>query len=70
MGQCTNPYSWTKCMLKQLLMDIQKDDPEWNAALLRYFNSIDVHPSGCIRQNTNFYENIDYCQYFVYCKTY
>ena len=27
-GQCTNPYGWTKSMLEQILMDIQKADPE------------------------------------------
>ena len=25
-GQCTNPYGWTKSMLEQVLMDIQKAD--------------------------------------------
>ena len=39
-GQCTNPYGWTKSMLEQILMDIQKADPEWNVILLRYFNPI------------------------------
>ena len=34
-GQCTNPYGWTKSMLEQVLMDIQKADPEWNVILLR-----------------------------------
>ena len=29
-GQCTNPYGWTKSMLEQVLMDIQKADPDWN----------------------------------------
>ena len=27
-GQCTNPYGWTKSMLEQILMDIQKADKE------------------------------------------
>ena len=36
-GTCTNPYGWTKWMLEQILMDIQKADPEWNVILLRYF---------------------------------
>ena len=34
-GQCTNPYGWTKSMLEQILMDIQKADNEWNVILLR-----------------------------------
>lgn len=45
-GQCTNPYGWTKSMLEQILMDIQKADPEWNVILLRYFNPIGAHKSG------------------------
>ena len=41
-GTCTNPYGWTKWMLEQILMDIQKADPEWNVILLRYFNPIAI----------------------------
>ena len=52
-GQCTNPYGWTKSMLEQVLMDIQKADPEWNVMLLRYFNPIGAHKSGTIGENPN-----------------
>ena len=52
-GQCTNPYGWTKSMLEQILMDIQKADPEWNVILLRYFNPIGAHPSGTMGENPN-----------------
>lgn len=52
-GQCTNPYGWTKSMLEQVMMDIQKADPEWNIVLLRYFNPIGAHPSGTIGENPN-----------------
>ena len=52
-GQCTNPYGWTKSMLEQILMDIQKADPEWNVVLLRYFNPIGAHRSGMIGENPN-----------------
>ncbi len=52
-GQCTNPYGWTKNMLEQVLMDIQKADPEWNVVLLRYFNPVGAHPSGRIGENPN-----------------
>ena len=52
-GQCTNPYGWTKSMLEQVLMDIQKADPEWNVILLRYFNPIGAHKSGRIGENPN-----------------
>lgn len=52
-GECTNPYGWTKSMLEQILMDIQKADPEWNVILLRYFNPIGAHKSGMIGENPN-----------------
>ncbi len=52
-GQCTNPYGWTKSMLEQILMDIQKADPQWNVILLRYFNPIGAHKSGTIGENPN-----------------
>lgn len=52
-GQCTNPYGWTKSMLEQVLMDVQKADQEWNVVLLRYFNPIGAHESGLIGENPN-----------------
>ena len=52
-GQCTNPYGQTKSMLEQVMMDLQKADPEWNVVLLRYFNPIGAHPSGRIGENPN-----------------
>ena len=52
-GQCTNPYGWTKSMLEQIFMDINKADPEWNIVLLRYFNPIGAHKSGLIGENPN-----------------
>ena len=36
-GTCTNPYGWTKSMIEQIMMDVQKADNEWNIALLRSF---------------------------------
>ena len=50
-GHCTNPYGQTKSMLEQVMMDLQKADPEWNVVLLRYFNPIGAHPSGRIGEN-------------------
>lgn len=47
----TNPYGQTKTMLEQVLMDIQKSDPEWNVILLRYFNPIGAHKSGLIGED-------------------
>jgi len=52
-GQCTNPYGWTKSMLEQVLVDMQKADPEWNVIILRYFNPIGAHKSGTIGENPN-----------------
>jgi UDP-glucose 4-epimerase len=50
-GRCTNPYGQTKSMLEEVLMDVQKADPEWNVVLLRYFNPIGAHQSGMIGEN-------------------
>ena len=52
-GAITNPYGQTKSMLEQVLMDVQKADPEWNVVLLRYFNPIGAHPSGRIGEDPN-----------------
>ena len=52
-GHCTNPYGQTKSMLEEVLMDVQKADPEWNVCLLRYFNPIGAHKSGTIGENPN-----------------
>ena len=52
-GHCTNPYGQTKSMLEQVLMDVQKADPEWNVVLLLYFNPIGAHQSGRIGENPN-----------------
>jgi len=50
-GEITNPYGHTKSMLEQILIDIQKADPEWNVVLLRYFNPIGAHESGLIGED-------------------
>ena len=52
-GTCTNPYGWTKSMIEQIMMDIQKADNEWNIVLLRYFNPIGAHKSGTMGENPN-----------------
>lgn len=52
-GTCTNPYGWTKSMLEQVFVDIQKADPEWNIILLRYFNPIGAHKSGLMGEDPN-----------------
>ncbi len=50
-GECTNPYGWTKSMMEQIMMDIQKADPRWNVILLRYFNPVGAHKSGEIGED-------------------
>ena len=50
-GQCTNPYGWTKYMTEQILSDLAQADPEWSVCLLRYFNPIGAHESGCIGED-------------------
>ena len=50
-GKCTNPYGQTKSMLEEILIDIQKADPEWTVILLRYFNPVGAHESGLIGED-------------------
>ena len=47
----TNPYSWTKVMIEQILRDVAVADPEMRIALLRYFNPVGAHPSGTIGED-------------------
>ena len=53
VGGVTNPYGQTKLMLEQILTDIQKADPNFDIALLRYFNPIGAHESGLIGEAPN-----------------
>ena len=50
----TNPYGETKIMIERILADIHNSDPEWNIALLRYFNPIGAHKSTLIGENPTF----------------
>ncbi|HPR40507.1 MAG TPA: UDP-glucose 4-epimerase GalE [Oscillospiraceae bacterium] len=50
-GNCTNPYSWSKYMVEQILRDTAKADPEWSVMLLRYFNPVGAHESGLIGED-------------------
>jgi UDP-glucose 4-epimerase len=49
----TNPYGQTKLMMEQILTDLSKAEPEWNIALLRYFNPIGAHESGRLGEDPN-----------------
>ena len=51
MGECTNPYGWTKWMSERIMRDIAFADPEWTVVLLRYFNPIGAHESGLIGED-------------------
>ncbi len=47
----TNPYGRTKLMIEDILRDYCKADPDFNVALLRYFNPIGAHESGRIGED-------------------
>lgn len=47
----TNPYGATKLMSEDILRDVQRADPEWSIALLRYFNPAGAHESGLIGED-------------------
>ena len=48
-----NPYGHNKRMVEQVLADVSIADPNWNIALLRYFNPVGAHPSGEIGEDPN-----------------
>jgi UDP-glucose 4-epimerase len=47
----TNPYGATKLMGEQLLREVERNDPAWRVAYLRYFNPVGAHPSGAIGED-------------------
>ena len=50
-GNCTSPYGWTKYMTEQILSGMANADKDWSICLLRYFNTIGAHKSGCIGED-------------------
>ena len=48
-----NPYGKTKWFSEMIFEDYQKANPEFNIALLRYFNPIGAHESGNIGEDPN-----------------
>ena len=52
-GQLSNPYGRTKYFIEEILKDTCTADPEFEAALLRYFNPIGAHPSGLLGEDPN-----------------
>lgn len=47
----TNPYGRTKLFIEEILKDFNHANPEYNFAILRYFNPIGAHESGLIGEN-------------------
>lgn len=52
-GTPTNPYGRTKLYAENILRDLAMSDQRWNVALLRYFNPVGAHESGCIGEDPN-----------------
>jgi UDP-glucose 4-epimerase len=47
----TNPYGATKLIGENILRDIERADPAWSVAYLRYFNPVGAHASGLIGED-------------------
>ncbi|KAA8901436.1 hypothetical protein FN846DRAFT_908954 [Sphaerosporella brunnea] len=47
----TNPYGRTKMMIESIIQDHCDANPEWNGALLRYFNPAGAHPTGVMGED-------------------
>jgi UDP-glucose 4-epimerase len=47
----TNPYGRTKLFIEEILRDLHRAEPEWDIALLRYFNPVGAHASGRIGED-------------------
>jgi UDP-glucose 4-epimerase len=47
----TNPYGTSKLMSEMILGDLERSDPSWRIALLRYFNPVGAHQSGQIGED-------------------
>lgn len=47
----TNPYGRSKLMIEDMLRDLYHSDPDWQIAILRYFNPVGAHESGLIGED-------------------
>jgi UDP-glucose 4-epimerase len=53
VGATTNPYGRSKFIVENILTDLRVAEPDWNIALLRYFNPVGAHASGLIGEDPN-----------------
>lgn len=60
----TNPYGSTKLFIEYILKDLCKADPDFNVAILRYFNPVGAHESGTIGEDPNGIPN-NLCPYIT-----
>ncbi len=49
--RATNPYGQTKLMGEEILRELERCDPRWRIACLRYFNPVGAHESGLIGED-------------------
>jgi UDP-glucose 4-epimerase len=47
----SSPYASTKLVSEGILRDVERSDPAWRIALLRYFNPVGAHESGTIGED-------------------
>jgi UDP-glucose 4-epimerase len=47
----SSPYGMSKLMSENILRDLERAEPAWRIALLRYFNPVGAHPSGTIGED-------------------
>ncbi|MDF4603596.1 UDP-glucose 4-epimerase GalE, partial [Vibrio parahaemolyticus] len=50
-GATTNPYGRSKYMVEQCLSDLFHAENDWSITLLRYFNPVGAHSSGCMGED-------------------
>jgi UDP-glucose 4-epimerase len=48
-----NPYGRSKLFIEEMLRDVQRTEPSWAVAILRYFNPTGADPSGEIGEDPN-----------------
>ena len=58
IGNCTNPYGWSKYMQEQMLRDLAKANPDYSICSLRYFNPIGSFTYLADKSKTNLLPNI------------